>query len=900
MNILNALSGVAGEGVKKLFQEIKNLASLHSNAKSLRKEIDRLKGIGDDIKSQLRGKGRQPKLVVRNWLDRQAQIVKFAEEVLHQYEQSKSLRFCGCCPHCLLIPKSSRKILNSLAEIVKLLKMKDSDFPKSDDLGEPPGTLLQPMENKLVGKFVHEKLLEMETWLLKDESLRVVGVYGMPGVGKTSMLKHINNNEKVVNFFKLVIWVTVSRDSDISDLQRRICDRIELPWRPNLSIDEVAGLLQTVFKERQLLLILDDVWKRIDVSKLGISTSDNKIKVVLTSRDKEVCRSMKADKMIAMKQLSEEDGWELFCRGALPAGEDQNMDSEIEPFARSIAKECKGHPLAIKTLARTVPQLQSSTPSEWEYVLKQLKEINTQFYRIHENILRDLFKPLKHSYDALESDELRLCFLYLAAYREDEEIDADELIQLWLAEGLVNSREEGRHDFLRTLVNRCLVEIEVREANGHQICKVKIHDVLRDMAVHVAEVDQNILFRAGQSLTEFPKSASATSVRISLMHNRIRILPESVNCEKLVTLLLSWNTFEEVPESFLEKLNMLKVLDLSNTPIKFLPSSIHQLKHLLYLQLSNTQIKVIPHQTFELSRLQFLDLSFSPLKNIPSMIKKLKSLQTLNLAHCYDLEFVSSDISQLTSLEELDLWKSTMFGNSRDVRVGGESREASLQDVCKLHRLKHLRLILKSQIEEKTVGNLVKLQELWLLWMPEVRQTYLPTDMVAMHSLERLHLYNCHVKGTPDLFPELQNLKYLKLKSSQILLTLSGLGLATLSNLNEIDIEECLLLTELGEEFGRKGCFPRLRKLKLSMLPSLESVCSFVEEGALPMLQTLTIFRCMKFKVLPPGLDNLNSLEQIKGEKEWWNEISWRNEEMKKHVHAKYVEIVEIHDNYHV
>ncbi|GLJ10725.1 hypothetical protein SUGI_0133930 [Cryptomeria japonica] len=619
----------------------------------------------------------------------------------------------------------------------------------------------------------------------------------MPGVGKTFMLKHINNNEKVVNFFELVIWVTLSRDSDISDLQRRICERIELPWRSNSSIDEAEEFLHSVFKEKPLLLILDDVWKRIDVSKLGISPFGNKIKIVLASRDKEVCRSMKADKMIAMKQLSEEDG-------AFPAGEDQNMDSEIEPLARSIARECKGHPLAIKTLARTVPDLQNSTPSEWVYVLKQLKAIDPEFYRIHREIVEELFKRLKQSYDALESDELRLCFLYLAAYREDEEIDADELIQLWLAEGLVKSREEGRHGFLGTLANRCLVDIEVREANGHQIWKVKIHDVLRDMAVHVPEVEQNILFRAGQSLTEFPKSAIATSVRISLMHNLYL---------QFQSLLLSWNTVEEVPESFLEKLNMLKVLDLSNTPFKFLPNSIHQLKHLLYLQLSNTQNK-----------------------NIPSMIKKLKSLQTLNLAHCYDLEFVSGDISHLTSLEELDLWKSTMFGNSRDVRGGGESREASLQEVCKLHRLKHLRLILKSQTEEKSVGNLVELQESWL---------------------------------------------------------------ARLSNLNEIDIEECLLLTELGEYFGRKGCFPRLCKLALWMLPFLESVCSFVEEGALPMLQTLTIFHCMKVKVLPQDLDNLNSLEQIKEEKEWWNEISWRNEEMKQHLHDKYVEIVEIHDKYH-
>ncbi|XP_059075784.1 probable disease resistance protein At5g63020 [Cryptomeria japonica] len=777
--------------------------------------------------------------------------------------------------------------------------MKDSNFPKNGDLGEPPETLLQPMRNELVGAFVQEKLSELETWVLEDDSVRIVGVHGMPGLGKTSLLKQINNNEKVLNFFKLVIWVTVSRESDISALQRRIFERIELPWRSNWSIDVAAGVLHSVFKDRRLLLILDDVRTSIDVSHLGISLSEDTIKVVVTSRDKEVCRNMRADKMIAMKHMSEEEGWELFCRGAFVAGEDQSTDSEIESLARSIAKECKGHPLTIKTLARTMPQLHRSARSEWECILKELKAIDPQFHRIDEEILRELFAPLKHSYDALETDKLRLCFLYLATYTEDEEIDADQLIQLWLAEGLVKNKFEGRYVFLKILADRCMIDIEMKEENGLDIWKVKIHDLLRDMAIHIAEIDQNSLFRAGQNLTWFPSFARAISVRISLMHNRIRSVPENFDCTKLVTLLLSWNTIEEIPEGFLEYLYMLMVLDLSNRPIKFLPKSIQRLNDLLYLQLSNTQIRVLLDQAFELGRVQFLDLSFSPLISIPSMIKEMKCLQILKLAHCYDLEFVSPDISQLAGLEELDMWK-TLFAFSLEFETAEELKKASLQHVCKLHRLKRLRLTLKSPIKERTVGNLVELQELWLLWMPQVRQTNLPTDMRAMHNLERLHLYDCHIDETHNLFSELQSLNYLKLKSSQLLLTISGLGLGGLSNLKEIEIEECLLLKELGKEFGRKDCFTRLRKLKLWMLPSLESLFSSVEEGALPMLQILAIFHCMKVKVLPWGLDNLKSLEQIRGDKEWWNEISWEDEEMKNHLRAKYMEILEINDNYHV
>ncbi|GLJ10753.1 hypothetical protein SUGI_0134290 [Cryptomeria japonica] len=223
---MDFLSGLVGEGIKSLLKtilkEIKHLTNLPDDAERLRQEIDRVKGIVDHINTGLSGRGQQALPVVRNWLNREEQIVKFAEEVFLQYEQSKHRRLCWCCPHCLLVPQTSREICNYLAEIDDLLKMRDSDFPKNEELGALPGTLVQPTENELVGKVVHEKPSELERWLLKDDSVRVVGVYGMPGMGKTSLLKQFNNNKKVVNFFKLVIWVTVSRESDISALQRRI------------------------------------------------------------------------------------------------------------------------------------------------------------------------------------------------------------------------------------------------------------------------------------------------------------------------------------------------------------------------------------------------------------------------------------------------------------------------------------------------------------------------------------------------------------------------------------------------------------------------------------------------------------------------------------------------------
>ncbi|GLJ10735.1 hypothetical protein SUGI_0134060 [Cryptomeria japonica] len=138
------------------------------------------------------------------------------------------------------------------------------------------------MENELAGKVICAKLLKVDTWLLEDEYVHVIVMYGMPAMGKTFLLKEINNNEKVVSLFQLVIWLTVSSDFDISSLQRQFFERIELPGGSNfMSIDEATMMLHSVFKERRLLLILDDVWRRIDVSNLGISLSENYSKICI-------------------------------------------------------------------------------------------------------------------------------------------------------------------------------------------------------------------------------------------------------------------------------------------------------------------------------------------------------------------------------------------------------------------------------------------------------------------------------------------------------------------------------------------------------------------------------------------------------------------------------------------
>ncbi|KAL7235683.1 hypothetical protein ACSBR1_019053 [Camellia fascicularis] len=107
----------------------------------------------------------------------------------------------------------------------------------------------------------------------------------------------LNNHEQVAKMFDIVIWLKVSKEGSKENLSRKclqqdIVQRLQLKMGDKSNVDEVAQRILTELKDKNYLLLLDDVKDDINLSEIGIPYSHNRSKIVLTTRLHHVCSSM--------------------------------------------------------------------------------------------------------------------------------------------------------------------------------------------------------------------------------------------------------------------------------------------------------------------------------------------------------------------------------------------------------------------------------------------------------------------------------------------------------------------------------------------------------------------------------------------------------------------------------
>ena len=316
---------------------------------------------------------------------------------------------------------------------------------------------------------------------------------------------------------------------------------------------------------------------------MGIPVTLKGCKLILTTRSETICHRIACQHKIKVKPLSEGQAWNLFME---KLGHDIALSPEVEGIARDIARECAGLLLGIITVAGSLMGVDDL--HEWRNTLKKLRE--SEFRVMDEKV----FQVLRVCYDRLGDLALQQCLLYCSLFPEDHVIERVELIDYLIDEGIIKGKrrredafDEG-HTMLNRLENVCLLESVKMEYDGSR--GVKMHDLMRDMAIHILQENLQYMVKAGAQLKELPDAEEWTEnlTIISLMQNEIVEIPSSHSpmCPNLSTLLLCQNLcLRIIADSFFKQLHGLKVLDLSSTAIKRLPDSVSDLVSLTALLL---------------------------------------------------------------------------------------------------------------------------------------------------------------------------------------------------------------------------------------------------------------------------------------------------------------------------
>jgi len=470
-----------------------------------------------------------------------------------------------------------------------------------------------------------------------------------------------------------LIWLTVSQTPNIKGFYDGFCTQLGLRPMRFAQLEDYRRRLYNEFLRRWVFLVLDDVWNDEVLEQLDLAKGRGSVTLVTTRNGPVLEKAgVKEEDEVKVAVLSKENSWKLFCVHAFPRGL-SNISSEVQGVGELVAEECKGLPLALKVIGRSM--VGKTTRQEWEFQLKCLRESRQLPVQREEEAL---FGRLKLSYDNLDNDSpvCKECFLGFAAFPEDDEVQMHQLIKVWKALGLLDDRTKMFGDdptlsayyLVGSLIGRSIIEL-TEDRLTFSSYKCKVHDVMRDLALHIIEGQSPItcLYRPGRELKKFPGDWIRTYERqrckvrnLSLMNNNLTSLNDvTFSAPKLEVLLLSKNWgLRAMPKQFLKGIKNLKVLDLSYCEkLQSLPREIGYLRKLTHLYLVGCQyLESLPREIGDLRQLTHLDLAYIlHLKSLPKEICKLTQLTYLDLMCTRNLQSLPKEVGRLTQLVHLDL-----------------------------------------------------------------------------------------------------------------------------------------------------------------------------------------------------------------------------------------------------
>lgn len=461
---------------------------------------------------------------------------------------------------------------------------------------------------KIVGQ---EKDFEkMKDKILNDgPEVRVVPIVGLPGIGKTILIRSIYDDPLIIDSFDVRAWVKVPPDNELEDIIFEMLSSMERKSKKTKAAkvircrpDQLPDLLHQRLRNSRYLIVLDhmrdrEVWDRL---ALLLPDKKNGSRLVLTTSHKEVLLFTQNIHYIhEIEPLDDENSWYLLCEKVF---EDRwSCPSHLKDIGQEIALKCDGLPLFLIAAGGLLSQV-DNTAKNWKMVLEKVTAAAGKgdwsysswiFYLIYDDL------PVR----------LKACFLYMGAFPENTDIRVSKLIKLWIAEGFIDplphmTMEQVAAVYLQELIDRNLLVVrEITSDGKFKACCM--HNWLHHVAAQECEHDMLFYYRKrfGQQLTEDTNSRRRLSVHKNELMSLKDVYEQAKSMTSVRTIVYA-GPYRHQPLPFCLTFDLLRVFDAFTVYFIVFPEEIVKLIHLRYL-------------------------SFTYNGAIPSSISKLQKLQTL-------------------------------------------------------------------------------------------------------------------------------------------------------------------------------------------------------------------------------------------------------------------------------
>ncbi|GLT51235.1 hypothetical protein SLA2020_246580 [Shorea laevis] len=848
--------------ITRVFKWKAIIMNLKEKVRNLEKEREKVLQFIDAADKR----GEEVALNVRDWLARADKFNGEMEKLGDDEDKAKKKCFAGVCPNSKARYQISKKADENLEAIAQLLEEAGKlNLPAS--YCAPPREIYATPVKGFVDFGSRNSALSGIMEALRSATVHKIGLHGMAGVGKTMLAKEVARQAKEAQLFDEIIMVSVKENPELKRIQGEIADQLGVQLLHRETESGRAGQLKEYLKKkRRILVILDDIWTRLDLDELGIPFEDKKeeasliegermqCKILLISRSLNVLSSdMHTHKDFQLGPLEDKEPWELFKK---------IVGHEIEePHLRftapEIAKECAGLPLAVEALGNA---LKGKSLNAWEDALRELQRPSPDNFT---GLSRIVYSAIELSYNHLEREELQHTFLLCSLLGRN--VSIEDLIKVGVGLDLfrnVKTIEEARNR-VKTLVSDLKSCSLLHDSHSNN--QFGMHDLVHDVTVSIASRDHHFKSFKDDNVSNWEELRSFKW--ISLENVDIGVLPDQLECPQLTLFFLSSkDPSKKISENLFLGTQKLRVLGIAKMHLSCLPSSLCLLKNLRTLLINASVLEDVA-LIGKMVCLEVLSLSGCDIGVLPMEIGQLTRLKLLDLSDCTKLKVIPPRVlASLSRLEELYL------RNSFDQwDVGGENgnqRNASLVElkdfnnlaaldvhVCDVQQIPKVDLLFQRLKRYKIIigdvwnhrGNSFKSSNLLKLELTtSISRSH--SIFVLLKKTEELHLEV--LKSFKNVIYELedagfQELKYLHVKNAPEVehIVNSSVG-SVFPLLEELFLQKLDSLVKICHGRFRGTSFSRLSIINVKSCDQLKNLFPFSVARQLHKLREIRVMEC--------------------------------------------------------